>query len=307
MKKILLFISMIVGTFPMTFAQSPIEVVKSVSYGDVIATDKAIYTGATAINANNESFVAGVFDKAFTIKTQLEPISVSSFVAKYDSDLIPMWSVAIQGAATVTTIAEDGNGGVYVAGTMADEVVFNGTDGVSITKEGMKMEGAFTTGQNVSFIAHYNAAGVVQKVSTIIPEQIPALVATGMYFPADGDLYFRIGKLEVANGTVYASAVYTGEITSTSGTKYSGGYMDVYGFMFLDLRAGAVFALDNDLAIKNAAFEVHPKSGDAKQQEVRNFTFTTNGTEMYVGFVALGEENYSAFNTTGNLSFYIYR
>ena len=94
--------------------------------------------------------------------------------------------------------------------------------------EGMMVDYAYTMKENASFIAKYNPDGRVLAVESFVPEYLPALVETGMYFPEDGDVYFAINHLEVDGDRVYASALYTGT-TKHGDVDFDGSYYDAWG------------------------------------------------------------------------------
>ena len=168
---------------------------KTTSFNDIVTIENASRHNAMAYDAQKSLFVAGVFDTDFE---GLEAIAASSYIIKKNSEFQVEWKVAIKGAATVTSLISDGQGGVYAAGTIADIVEFIGADGQSVEKEGYKESDAYTNSQCASFIAHYDATGKVINVATIIPTVDPALEETFMYYPEDGE-YSKYAEHLLAN------------------------------------------------------------------------------------------------------------
>ena len=198
-----------------------------------------------AVDRKGDIIVTGVFEQDFSFNgSPLEAIGSSAYILKYNQDLSEAWGVALVGASTITAIDTDSEGNIYVAGTFADEVEFGTTFGYPIIKEGMMVDYAYTMKENASFIAKYTPDGRVLAVESFVPEYLPALVETGMYFPEDGDVYFAINHLEVDGDRVYASALYTGT-TKHGDVDFDGSYYDAWGggFYFMDMRSASVFSL----------------------------------------------------------------
>lgn len=290
---------MVVGA---TFANPVFTQLNKVEYKNIIDSESAGIQNPVAYTADKQVYMAGTFDADFTAATDLSPIATSAYLIKYDADLKAIWNIALQGAATITSITTDENGGVYIAGSLADEVIFQSTDGNNITKEGMKMGGAFTTGQNAAFIAQYDANGVLKAVQTYIPEPRADLVETEMYGPQDGELYFDINKIQYSNGKLYASAIFTGKTVSGINT-FVGGYVNIFDFMFADLTAATIFTVNSDMVSDTEIVSI--KSGDniPDQMQVQSATFTVNNNILYTGIVATGNETYKVLGTDSNLSF----
>ena len=150
------------------------------------------------------------------------PVSVPLFVYGFGATIPVSYThlVALAGAATIKAITTDVSGNVYIAGNFADVVEFGSTDGKAIEKEGMKIDGAFITDQAAGFVAKYDVNGVLKAVQSFVPEALPELIATGMYSPEAGTLYFDIDKISYSNGKLYASVLYPG-LTPVSYTHLS--------------------------------------------------------------------------------------
>ena len=275
----------------------------SVTSSGIVSEESASRNNPMVYDADKSLFVAGVFDTDFE---GLEAIAASSYIIKKNSSLQAVWKVAIKGAATVTSLLSDGEGGVYAVGTIADEVEFTGTDGNTIVKEGLQDWGAYTTNQCVSFIAHFDAEGKLLNVGTITPEIDPALAELGMYFPEDGDVYCKINSIVKVGDKLYASALYTNKIsTSDNSESLTSGYTDIWGmgFMFQANNAAVIIELDKKLEAKS--FPFHIKSADRVEdaQQVNSVTMSADASDIYLGVVATGSEYYSSFGTTGEFTF----
>ncbi|MEG0559236.1 MAG: T9SS type A sorting domain-containing protein [Muribaculaceae bacterium] len=302
MKKILLSIACATMVISTTTAAPTFTQLNTVKYDNIITSKDASYQNPVAYTADKQVYMAGTFDAEFTAATPLAPIATSAYLIKYDTQLKALWNVALQGAATITSITTDQNGGAYIAGSLADDVIFQSTDGNNITKGGMKIDGTYTTKQNAAFIAQYDANGVLKAVQTFIPELRADLVATGMYFPKDGEVYFSINKVECANSKLYASAIYTGKTVNGTNT-FEAGYFNVENFMFVDSPASSIFSVKADLSSDKVIVAI--KSGDniPDQMEVKSTTFTVENNTLYTGMVATGNETYTILGKNSDLKF----
>lgn len=299
MKKKLLFIFMIVAACAVQ-AQPALTSSWSKSQTGILATSDANYSNKVAITESGEMFATGLFNTPFTFAgTELENIATSSYILKYSSTGAEVWGVAISGAATIKAITTDASGNVYVAGNLADEVVFNTISGSAITLAGMKADdGTYLAKQSAGFIAKYDANGVLKDAKAIVPQGLPSLVASGMYFPEDGDLYFNISKIEFSGDKLYASALFTG-LTTLDGISFEGNYFDLFGVMFMDLSSGAVFAMDSDLKVTSTIASLGVNEPQLENQvSVMNSMFTINEGTLYSGFVATGDQLLTIGSTT---------
>lgn len=270
----------------------------SVSLEGIISNAENASSYSAMAYSGSDLYVSGVYDTPFG---GFDVIGASSYVIKYDANLSEKWKVSILGSATVTSMLADNDGGVYVAGTFADEVEFGSTNGSSIIRYGYQESGAYTVTQAASFIAHYDKDGVLLAVGDILPEHVAALDATGMYFPYDGDIYCTLNNLFESDGVLYASAVFTGQLSNAESTQtaVSGSY-DAFGIGFYMLsRAGVVIELNGEL--EAASFPVIVNNRDFTElitsEEVRSLNATADGNTLYVGTISTGLTN---FNVYGN-------
>ncbi len=270
----------------------------SVSLDGIIANAENASSYSAMAYSGSDLYVSGVYDTPFG---GFDAIGASSYIIKYDANLAEIWKVSILGSATVTSMLADNDGGVYVAGTFADEVEFGSTDGNSAVRYGYQESGAYTVAQAASFIAHYDKDGVLLAVGDILPEHVPALDATGLYYPYDGDIYCTLNNLFEVDGTLYASAVFTGQLSNAESTQtaVSGSY-DAFGIGYYILsRAGVVIELNGEL--EAASFPVIVNNRDFSElitsEEVRSLNATADDNMIYVGAISTG---LTKFNVYGN-------
>ena len=76
------------------------------------------YNAKMTFTASGETYVAGVVSgDGFTLcPCGITPVGVSSYLAKYESYGTASWAVCFSGTSSVTAIATDAEGNVYVAG-----------------------------------------------------------------------------------------------------------------------------------------------------------------------------------------------
>lgn len=294
MKKLLLFAVAACTVFGASAALADLTRVWQNPVNNTVASDSRVFNAPVAVDASGNVIATGAFTEDFSVAgSSLEAIGTSAYVIKYDKAGTALWAVAFTGAASVSAIDTDASGNIYLAGTFADEVEFGSTDGQSVVKEGMKIDGAFTTKQNASFIAKYDANGALTAVQAFVPEPLPALVETGMYYTEDGAVFFRINHLRVDGDGVYVSAVYTGR-TSIGDAALEGSYNDPWGgIYFIDLRSCAVIEMDSDLVGAKSVVECGVES-----------PLATEDSAFYPGSVAFTVDNgsvYAVFSGNGPL------
>lgn len=248
MKKLLLSMLAACAVVGASAAVTDLKAVWNVSQ-ECAPQDTMLWNAPVAVDAAGNLYGTGAFNKEFApAGTTLTPVGTSAFIGKWDVNGGVKWAVAITGAASITAVDVDAAGNVYVAGVYADEITFGTTSGDPIVKEGQLVAGEPTMEKNSSFIAKYDANGVVKAVTTFVPDGLPELVATGMYYPMDGDVYFKINHLQAAADAVYASAVFTG-YTKNGEAEFKGSYNDPwFGEFFVDISSAAVLKLNADLA-----------------------------------------------------------
>lgn len=267
--------------------------------------DAKAWNAPVAVDAAGNVIATGAFTEELTIAgATLEAVGTSAYVVKYDKTGAAAWAVAFTGAATITALDTDADGNIYIAGTLADEVTFGTTSGDPVVKEGMKVEDAFTTEQNASFIAKYSAAGVLAAVETFVPEIQPALAALigdydaePPYWYYDGDVRFYISELKVDNDKVYVGATFTG-ITKVGDKTFDAGYVAYMGFMYQDNLKAALYSLDAD-NLGNCNQIVLVGDGSENGDFVMNtnsassIKFDVNGNNLFVSVVATGDLKYN--------------
>lgn len=216
----------------------------SKSVSSTFENNAASFRGNVAVDKAGNLIASGLFNKALTLGSQtLEPIGTSAYLAKYDNSGNLNWSVGMIGACTITSIATDATGNIYVAGVFADEVEFGTTSGETITKAGVKIGDDYATSQEASFVAFYSADGALKAVQAFVPTELDAVA--GMI---DGYPFFQISKIVADdNGTVYGSATYTGK-TTVGETSFTSTFDDMFGlgFLYANLKSAGVFSITAD-------------------------------------------------------------
>ena len=268
------------------------------SFTGIVTDANASRSNVMAYGSDNSLFTSGMFDTEFE---GLTPVATSSYLMKSNSSLVSTWKIAIAGAAKVTTMISDNNGGVYVAGTLADEVIFNSIDGKSATLTGYKEGDAYTTDKCASFLAHYDKDGNLLKANTILPVHDASLDATGAYYPGGGDIYCRINGLALENNKLYASIVYSGQISNADNSvTIKSGSMDMEGggYYFMSLKAAAVAVLNDNLGVTSFPITLasRPFTELYTSEQVNYFTMTSANNHLYIGFVATGTDKIKSFD-----------
>ncbi|MGN1245980.1 MAG: T9SS type A sorting domain-containing protein [Muribaculaceae bacterium] len=308
MKKFLLSLSIALATIGTANAQyksdvSGIKLKSESAYAGMITAEDYVRHHATTFDAEGNAFVSTAFSSTLN---GIEPIGVSAMVIKLNENGAQAWSAPIVGAATVKDLLSDGNGGVYAAGVFADEVEFRGTDGESTTIDGYMEEGAYTTSQAASFIAHYDADGKLLKLNKVVPTHDPNLDATFMYYPVDGDIYCTISKLMKDGDKLYAKFDYCGKVTADENSATSGSMdMEGWGFYFQAMKAAGVAEVSDELGLKNIVVNMYTNKFTElySLQEVFSSTATMKNGHLYVGAIGNGDVNVVTATGAETLSF----
>ena len=197
----------------------------------------------------------------------------------------------MQGAAVITAIDTDSEGNVFIAGQIADQVVFGSNDGNATTLAGRQgLDGSYETTLSSSFIAKYDENGNLQMAKLLKPENNPILAEKEYYFPWEGDVFFKINQLKVEGNTVYASALYSGA-TTIDGITLSGCAMNLWDIMFGDLPSAGVFTLkaeDLMMTAKIAELKSTLEMTTETQDQARSVAFDVNNGVVYAGFIGMG-------------------
>lgn len=260
------------------------------------------YNAEMAFTADGETYAAGIVSgEGFRFcPNMVIPVGVSSYVVKYDNKGLSAWAATISGAATVTAIAVDAEKNVYVAGTLADEVIFAGADDPNeIVVAGYKDEyGSYTTDQKAAFIAKYDANGALKAVVPFVPTVLPgvaadmataeAILGFGWY---EESISFNISTLKVVDGKLYVGALYTGS-TTVGDIKLDAAYQNVDGWMFADLASCSVFTLDAaTLQGADVLFSTSVKGGvSSNNMSTTSVGFDVNEGVLYASAIMSGTQ-----------------
>lgn len=291
MKKTLLSLLALAG-FAYASAQPAATPVWSESVSGVDKAEDIYRYAPVALTTAGDVYATGKFTQTLVIGNSfLEPIANSAYLAKYSADGTAQWAVSLAGAATITAITADEDGNVYIAGVLADEVIFGSTSGETATLTGRKGDdGSWETSLSSSFIAKYDKDGVLKGTKSFVPSANPALVETFMYYPFDGDIYFKINHLQVDKGQLYASALYTG-LTSADGTDFQGTGMNLWDMIIGDLRTAGVFSLSAEtLAVTGKLVELKSTAAITTdvQHEASAVNFTVDNGTVYAACIGYG-------------------
>lgn len=292
MKKYLLSLSIALATIGIANAQyssslSGLELKTELAYAGMITAEDYVRNHATTFDADGNAFVSAAFSSNMN---GIEPVGVSAMVIKVNGNGAQAWSAPIIGAATVKDLISDGNGGVYAAGVFADEVEFRGTDGATIVKDGYQEEGAYTTTQSASFIAHYDAEGKLLNIGTIVPTHDPELDATGMYFAKDGDTYCSVQQLAIANGKVYALYTLKGAVETANGS-FTSGSMDAWGIgWYAALQSAFVAEIGEDMSASNIVASIGSETFTTQidSYQLQSMRMAADSDNLYLAFIATG-------------------
>ena len=275
---------------------------KSVSLDGILADAENAPAKNVMAYSGNSLYASGNFDTPFG---GMSPLTTGdAFIIKYSTGMVEQWKVQLMGTASVTTIVADDNGGIYVGGTFADIVEMGSTDGNTQSIEGYQEAGVATVFKAASFVAHYNAAGVLLDVGTVVPTHDPALDATGMYFPDAeyGDTQFALSKLLVSGGKLYGVGTLKGQITNAAATETatSGSY-DAFGIGFyMPATAGVVVEFGFDFTVSSIPVVATGKTfadGLQSAEEVVSMSATASDSNLYVGFNSIGNIDVNVFGT----------
>lgn len=259
------------------------------TFTPVDAADQLAQTHTT-LDYEGNVFTTGTYNREITFgKTILtnDDKLTSAYLAKYNADGTESWAVGLYGASVIRSLMTDGYGNVFIAGSLADEVVFNSVDGKSQSVKGMAEVSAMVTG----FVAKYDKDGNLQTVRTIIPTPNENVAASGLYYPEPTDVYFTPQRLQVSGGKVYVSAVYSGDV-KIDNVNWEGRYLNIFDFMYADIASVGVLSLSADnLSNATSVATLKAKENLAYvQQNPESVNFVADGNTVYLGFVGKGLE-----------------
>lgn len=250
----------------------------------------------TAVDNAGNTYATGAFTQPIVIGSAvLDPIANSAYLAKYDAEGNVAWAVGLRGAATITAITTDEQNNVYVAGTLADAVEVGSTDGKTQTINGKAGE---VENQVSSFIAAYSAEGAL-KATKVIWTETDAIVAeaipNGSY---EGSPNIQINHLAVAGNKLYASALYTGDLTMDD-MKWEGSYLDLFGY-YMDYVSGGIFSVDKTTLSQTTSIANIVTTGlfTMGTSAVKSISLTTGGNDIYMCFSASGNVTYNKADQT---------
>ena len=250
----------------------------------------------TAVDNAGNTYATGACTQPIVIgSTVLDPIANSAYLAKYDAEGNVAWAVGLRGAATITAITTDEQNNVYVAGTLADAVEVGSTDGKTQTINGKAGE---VENQVSSFIAAYSAEGALKATKVIWTETdatVAEAIPNGSY---EGSPNIQINHLAVAGNKLYASALYTGDLTMDD-MKWEGSYLDLFGY-YMDYVSGGIFSVDKTTLSQTTSIANIVTTGlfTMGTSAVKSISLTTGGNDIYMCFSASGNVTYNKADQT---------
>ena len=250
----------------------------------------------TAVDNAGNTYATGAFTQPIVIGSAvLDPIANSAYLAKYDAEGNVAWAVGLRGAATITAITTDEQNNVYVAGTLADAVEVGSTDGKTQTINGKAGE---VENQVSSFIAAYSAEGALKATKVIWTETdatVAEAIPNGSY---EGSPNIQINHLAVAGNKLYASALYTGDLTMDD-MKWEGAYLDLFGY-YMDYVSGGIFSVDKTTLSQTTSIANIVTTGlfTMGTSAVKSISLTTGGNDIYMCFSASGNVTYNKADQT---------
>ena len=250
----------------------------------------------TAVDNAGNTYATGAFTQPIVIGSAvLDPIANSAYLAKYDAEGNVAWAVGLRGAATITAITTDEQNNVYVAGTLADAVEVGSTDGKTQTINGKAGE---VENQVSSFIAAYSAEGALKATKVIWTETdatVAEAIPNGSY---EGSPNIQINHLAVAGNKLYASALYTGDLTMDD-MKREGSYLDLFGY-YMDYVSGGIFSVDKTTLSQTTSIANIVTTGlfTMGTSAVKSISLTTGGNDIYMCFSASGNVTYNKADQT---------
>lgn len=243
----------------------------------------------TTVAADGSVFTTGTYNQELEFGPSFltnDDKLTSAYLAKYQADGTEAWAVSLYGASIIHALTTDAEGNVFIAGQLADKVEFGSSDGNAKIQTGIADVTATTTG----FVAKYNKDGVLLAVRTIVPVVNTDISASGMYLPLDGGVYFRPGKIMVSGDKVYLSATYAGDV-KLENMIWEGRYVNVG--IYTDKPGMGVLTLNAaDLTGATSVVSLIAKENLAEtDNSPESVCFTTDGTNVYAGFVGKGSES----------------
>lgn len=232
------------------------------------AGDGSVYVSSTY--TQNFTFAGKTVENADEMK--------SAVVVKYDEKGAEQWALSLYGAAEVTAMTADADGTLYAAGTYSDEVEITAADG---------SKGSLAAG-GMAFILKVSAQGAVlaQKVITATADE--EIMASDMYWPFDGDIYFAPRKLKLAGDKLYAAANFTGDVEELG---FEAAYLSVGGFMYMENPSRGIFSVNKaDLAgAEGVAFVQSSERVSEGQFFADGLSFDATDEGVVLGFFGFGK------------------
>ena len=124
--------------------------------------------------------------------------------------------------------------------------------------------------------------------------------SSGLYYPLEGDIYLRPNKISLYGEKVYVAANYQGDVPEI---KWSGSFLNVFDFMYMDNKCAGVFSLNkNDLGTPdNEAYVCNSEPVSYSQYYPEAIDFVVQDNKVYMAFIGFG--NLTVENNTTSKAF----
>lgn len=261
----------------------------------------------TAVAGDGSVYASTTYSQTFSFanKPVTDPEGLlSSCVVKYDAEGNEKWSVTFVGKCQIHAMTADADGTLYLAGQTQDIQVVCTDASMKHYEINNPTSDPWGDGPQIdaysAFIAKIGADGLVQVIKTISPVANAEMQSSGLYYPLEGDIYLRPNKISLYGEKVYVAANYQGDVPEI---KWSGSFLNVFDFMYMDNKCAGVFSLNkNDLGTPdNEAYVCNSEPVSYSQYYPEAIDFVVQDNKVYMAFIGFG--NLTVENNTTSKAF----
>ncbi|MBR3609046.1 MAG: T9SS type A sorting domain-containing protein [Bacteroidales bacterium] len=252
-----------------------------------------------AMDADGNLYVSGTHTQDFDFAgTTIGSLGVGAYVAKYDVAGNEKFAFALYGSITLTAMATDAEGNLYVAASYvatSDDPIYvadvEGTDG--------DFE---TISEGSAFLAKYDANGNLLVVNTY---NAVAGHDGGEYDYLGTPVNVSIRKIVAEGDKIFAQFNYTGDVVIDESLSLVAKYMCTdwgWGPLYIDVASSAVVSFDNNLVATAKVAELSMAvDNSADSAKIETFSFTVDGEDLYIA--AIGYGNLAITTLNGSQTF----